>query len=224
MSIPSKSNSVKRTYRSERREQQAAATRRDIVAAAQSLFERDGYVATTMTSIAAEAGVAVETIYRSFEGKAGLIEAVVEAAVAGGAERAERAVEDRPAIRKVIDEPDPRRKLELYAATQPGIHQRSAPLLRALRAGASTDPGLGEVLARLENQRLEGLGRFAQHLKDSGALRRGLSVEAARDLIWTINSQVLFDLLVLEREWSLDRYQKWVALMMIRSLLASDPG
>jgi AcrR family transcriptional regulator len=220
MSIPSNPGPVKRAYRSDRRQLQAAATRREIITAAQLLFERDGYLTTTMTSIATEAGVAVETIYRNFEGKAGLIEAVVEAAVAGGAERAERAVDDRPAIRKVIEEPDPRRKIELYAATQPGIHKRSAPLLRALRAGASTDPGLGEVLARLENQRLEGLGRFAQHLKDSGALRDGLAVDEARELIWTINSQVVFDLLVLERRWSLDRYEKWIASMMIRSLLA----
>jgi AcrR family transcriptional regulator len=219
MSIPSNPGNVKRAYKSDRRRQQAAATRRDIISAARRLFERGGYVSTTMNSVAAEAGVAVETIYRSFGGKAGLIEAVVDAAVAGGAERAERAVEDRPAIRNVIEEPDPRRKLELYAATQPGIHQRSAPLLRALRAGASTDPALGEVLARLENQRLEGLGRFAQHLHDSGALREDLSVEEARDLIWTINSQVVFDLIVVERGWPPERYENWIASMMARSLL-----
>ena len=221
MSIPSNSKNVKRAYRSDRRRQQAAATRREIISAAGRLFARDGYVATTMNAVAVEAEVAVETIYRSFEGKAGLIEAVVVAAVAGGAERAERVVEDRPAIRNVIEESDPRRKLELYAATQPGIHTRSAPLLRALRAGASVEPGLGDVLARLENQRLDGLSRLAQHLQDIGALRDGLSVEEARDLIWTINSQVIFDLLVVDRGWSLDRYERWIASMMIRSLLDS---
>lgn len=213
---------VKRVYKSERRQQQAAATRRDIVAAARVLFERDGYTATTMNSIAAEAGVAVETIYRSFDGKAGVIEAVVEAAVAGGAERAEQAVEDRPAIRNLIEEPNPRRKLELYAATQPGIHERSALLLRALRTAAATEPSLTEVLDRIEYQRLQGLGRFAQHLRDSGALRDDISIEEARDLVWTINSQVLFDLLVRERGWSVDRYQSWVVSMMISSLLSDE--
>lgn len=222
MSIPSNSGNVKRAYNSDRRRQQAAATRRDIISAARRLFERDGYVATTMNSVASEAGVVVETIYRSFDGKAGLIEAVVEAAVAGGAERAERAVEDRPAIRNLIEEPNPRRKLELYAATQPGIHERSALLLRALRTAAATEPSLTEVLDRLENQRLQGLGRFAQHLRDGGALRADVSVEEARDLIWTINSQVLFDLLVRERGWSVDRYQSWIAAMMISSLLADE--
>lgn len=219
MSIPVNVRNVKRTYNSDRRRQQAAATRRDIVAAARLLFERDGYAATTMSAIAAEARVAVETIYRSFDGKAGLIEAVVEAAVAGGTERAERAVEDRPVIKSLIDEPNPRRKLELYAATQPGIHERSGALLRALRVAASTEAGLAEVLAHLENQRLQGLSRFAQHLKDSGALHEDVSTEEACDLLWTINSQVLFDLLVTERGWSLDQYQGWIASMMIRSLL-----
>jgi AcrR family transcriptional regulator len=213
---------VKRTYNSDRRRQQAAATRRDIITAARMLFERDGYVATTMAAVAAEAGVAVETIYRGFAGKAALIEAVVEAAVAGGIERAERPPEDRPALKAVIDQQDPRRKLELYAATQPGIHERSAALLRALRVAASTDEGLAAVLDRLEDQRLHGLSRFARHLQESGALIEGLSTTEARDLLWVINSQVLFDLLVLERGWSVRRYQDWIAAEMIRALLRSD--
>lgn len=222
MSIPSNLGNVKRAYKSNRRRQQAAATRRDIIGAARLLFERDGYVATTMNSVAAEAGVAVETIYRSFDGKAGLIEAVVEAAVAGGAQRAERVVEDRPVIRNLIEEPNPRRKLELYAATQPGIHERSALLLRALRTAAAAESSLTGVLDRLEDQRLLGLSRFAQHLRDSGALKEDMTVEEARDLIWTINSQVIFDLLVRERGWTVDRYQSWIAAMMISSLLSDQ--
>ena len=126
---------------------QAAQTRRDIEAAADKLFRQRGYVGTSMPAIAAEAGVVVETVYRAFGSKAGLFKAVIEAALAGGSERAERPPAERPAIRAVIEEPDPSRKLELYAATQPGVHGRSRPAVpRTLVAAADSDPELRDVL------------------------------------------------------------------------------
>ena len=66
---------VKRRYESPRRRAQADATRRDIIAAAQRLFERQGYAATTMAAIAAEAGVALKTVYLAFETKSGVLRA-----------------------------------------------------------------------------------------------------------------------------------------------------
>ncbi|HUP16743.1 MAG TPA: hypothetical protein VM848_11920 [Acidimicrobiia bacterium] len=167
--------------------------------------------------------MAVETIYRGFEGKSGLFQAVVEAAVAGGADRAERPVEERPAIKAVIEEPDPRRKVELYAATQPGIHARSGALLRALREAATVAPELAAVLQRLESQRLEGMARLAQHLADHNFLRAGITVEQARDLLWAVNSLTIHDLLVLERGWLPDRYQWWITTVMTNSLLSGPP-
>lgn len=95
-------------------------TRVRIVEAAHRVFVERGYAGATIPRIAAEAGVAVETVYRSASGKSGLLAAAVQAALAGGAQRAEVPVEQRPAIRQVIDEPDPRRQLQAYAATQPG--------------------------------------------------------------------------------------------------------
>ena len=221
MSIPPNSQEVKtRAYKSDRRRAQAASTRHEIIEAATQLFEADGYAATTMSAIAKRANVAVETIYRGFPGKAGLFQAVVEAAVAGGAARAERPVEERPAIQAVINEPNPIRKLELYASTQPGIHARTAPLLRALREAVVVEPELTSLLRSLEAQRLEGLSRFADHLADRKVLRRGMAAGEARDLIWAINSQSMYDLLVTERGWSVDRYRQWITSMMISSLLS----
>ena len=94
--------------------------RRDILAAAETLFRERGYAGTSMPQIAAEAGVVVETVYRAFGSKAGLFRAVVESVLAGGPTRADVPVEERPAIRAMIEEPDPRRQVALYAATQPG--------------------------------------------------------------------------------------------------------
>lgn len=209
----------RRRYESRRRQEQAAQTRRDILAAAGVLFRQGGYAGTSMPAIATDAGVVVETIYRAFGSKAGLFRAVVEAAVAGGSARADVPVEERPAIRAVIDEPDPGRQVALYAATQPGIHRRSGPLLRALLGAAAVDPELRALWDEIEAGRLAGQGRLAGMLAERGILRPGVSVEQARDLVWTLCSLAVYDLLVVSRGWTPERYQEWLAAALTRELL-----
>jgi AcrR family transcriptional regulator len=200
----------RRTYRSTKRAAQVAQSRRDIVHAAGILFRDGGYAGVSMPAIATEASVAVETIYRAFGSKAGLFRAVIEAAVAGGTARAEVPVEERPAIRAVIDEHDPRRQVELYAATQPGIHRRSGPMLRVLAGGAAGDPELAALWREIENTRLIGQGRFVGMLAERGALQAGLAVESGRDGLWALCSLAVYDMLVETRGWSQEQYQTWL--------------
>jgi AcrR family transcriptional regulator len=209
----------RRRYDSTRRQAQAAQTRQDILTAAQRLFLDRGYAGTTLAAIAQAAGVVVETVYRAYGSKVELFKAVVRAAVAGGGGRAQVPVEQRPAIAAVIAETDPHRQLRLYAATQPGIHARAGPLLRVLIGAAAADPELARLWAQLENERRNGLGRFAQLLADRGVLRPGLSVEEARDLLWTLNSLDVHDRLVLQCGWSPERYRDWLAGALARELL-----
>lgn len=208
-----------RRYDSRLRREHAAQTRRQILAAAGNLFRERGYAGTAMAAIAADAGVVVETIYRNFGSKRDLFRAVMEAVLAGGAVRADVAVEQRPAIRAVIEERDPRRQIALYAATQPGIHRRSGPLLRALAGGMATDQELRAVWNEMEDWRLEGQGRFVAMLADKGALRPGLSVEEGRDVVWTLCSLAVHDLLVVERRWSSERYLAWLTAALTHALL-----
>ena len=164
-----------------------------------------------MPTIAREAGVAVETIYRGFGSKAGLFKAVIDAAVAGGAARADVPVEDRPAIRAVIEEPDPRRQIERYAATQPGIHRRSGPLMRALSDAAASDPALKALWDEIEASRRNGQGRFVGMLAERGALRPNLTIDEGRDGLWTLTSLAVHDMLVITCGWSSERYEGWLA-------------
>ena len=211
-----------RRYDSRRRRAQAARTREDVLAAAHDAFVERGYARATLVSIAQEAGVVVETIYRGFGSKARLFNAVVEAAVAGGAARARVPVEDRPAIRAIAQERDPRNQLERYAATQPGIHSRMSPLMHVLTEAAAADPQLAEVRREMEDGRLEGLGRFAQLLADRAVLRAGLTAEDARDILWTLASHDVYDRLVTERHWPAERYEAWLADTLVHSLLAGS--
>jgi AcrR family transcriptional regulator len=211
----------RRRYQSPRRAAQAAQTRRDIVTAAGLLFRERGY-GVPLADVASEAGVVVETIYRIFGNKAALFSAAVEALLAGGAGRAEVPVEERPAIRAILDEPDPRKQVAGYAATQPGIHRRAGPLLRVLRDARGSDPELRRLWDEMEAWRLDGQGRFVRMLADRGALRPGLMVDVGIDIAWTLCSLAVYDLLVLGRGWSDERYQAWLTDTLARDLLASD--
>ncbi|MQA98797.1 MAG: TetR family transcriptional regulator [Actinobacteria bacterium] len=208
-----------RRYESRLRKAHAADTRRRIVEAALDAFIADGYRGATMQKIARSAGVVVETIYRSFEGKSGLFKAAVEAAVAGGIERAERPVEARPAIRAVMEEKDPRRKLELYLKTQPGINERLAPLYRALGQAAAVDARAEQVLEDVEAQRLAGMQRFISDLAEVGGLREGMTLEDARDTLWTVTSHDVYRLLVIKSGWALNDYERWLIEVLTRSFL-----
>ena len=210
---------TRRRYDSPHRREQAAETRRKIIAAAQPRFLGLGYAGTTMAAVARDAGVVVETVYRSFGSKVALFGAVVEAALAGGVERAEVPVEERPAIAAIIAETDPVRQVALYAATQPGIHRRAGPLLRAVHDAAALDPEVARVWKELEGQRYAGQARMAGLLASRGELREGLSVETATDLIWTLTSLAVHDLFVVERRWTSEQYEAWLTDALTRDLL-----
>lgn len=209
----------RRRYDATRRRQQASETRHRIVETAARLFVEHGYTGTTVPAIAATADVAVETVYRSATGKAGLLAAAVQAALAGGADRAERPVDERTGIRRVIEEPDPQRQLAAYAHTQPGVWSRVGPLLRVLDSAAAGDPALQELQDRLANQRLDGMRRFAGFLADQGRLRAGISTTQAADIIWTLCAQANYDALVGQRGWSHRAYESWLTDMLVAALL-----
>jgi AcrR family transcriptional regulator len=214
------SEQARRRYDSPVRRAQAASTRARIVEAAVRLFVEHGYAGTTIPAIAAEAGVAVETVYRSAKGKAGLLAEAVRAAVAGGAQRAEVPVAERPAIRRIIDETEPVRQLQLYAATQPGIWSRVGPLLRVLDAAASSDPSLGELRELISAERRHGLRNgLGRLLEQRGVLRPGLTAERAGDIIYAICGQANYRALVDDCGWSEGEYRDWLAETLVAAML-----
>ena len=195
-------------------------TRVRVVEAATRVFLARGYAGATIPAIAAEAGVALQTVYRAAPGKAGLLAAAVEAAVAGGVERSERPVEARPAIRAIIDEPDPRRQLALYARTQPGIWARVGPLMEVFEAAATSEPDLRRLQQEQNAQRHAGLTRFTRLLHERGALRAELTPQLAADLIVTLGSHATYQSLVIIHGWTNEQYQTWLADTLQHCLLA----
>lgn len=210
----------KRTYDGTARRRQAEATRARVVEAAAEVFLEHGYAGATIPAVADRAGVALQTVYRAAPGKSGLLAAAVTAAVAGGSARAAVVVEERPAIRAIRDEPDPRRQLLLYAHTQPGIWSRVGPLLRVLAAAAESEPDLRALQADQDARRHAGLVSFTRLLHDRRTLRSGLSPERAADIIVTLGSFATYDSLVTAHGWSHHEYERWLADMLQHSLLS----
>lgn len=209
----------RRAYDNASRRAAALETRARIVRAAAVQFAANGYAATTVPAIAAAAGVAVETVYRTGAGKAGLLAEAIRAAVAGSVERSRVAVEDRTAIARIRDETDPRRQLELYAATQPGIWTRVGPLLRVLDEAAPGYPDLTALQVADATRRREGLGRFAGLLAARGHLRAGVSADRAADILWTVCARDNFERLVHDRGWTSAEYQAWLVETLAAALL-----
>ena len=209
----------RRRYDSPRRAEQARQTRAAVTSAAQRLFLRDGFAATTIAAIAAEAGVSAETIYKAFSGKPGLVRAICEQALAGeGPIPAETRSDHLQA-----SEPDPRKIIRGWGRLSAEIAPLVSPILLLLRAAALTDPQMASLRGEIEASRLTRMIRNARTLADAGHLRAGMTTEHAGEIMWTYSSPELYELLVVSRRWPPQEYGIFIADAMIAALLPSQP-
>lgn len=207
------SEPVKRRYDSSRRRAQAAATRADILDAAQRLFEERGYAATTMEAIAAGAGVALKTVYVAFETKSGVLRALWNHLLRGG--RDEVPVADQQWYRDMLDEPDAERRLRMNARNSRVVKERIGGVLEVIRNAAPIDPDIGALWRRINAEFHANQRAVVERL----ALRPGLDVDGAADILWTVNHPNLWQLLVDERGWTPERYEQWCADLACAQLL-----
>jgi AcrR family transcriptional regulator len=206
-----------RQYHSPRRAQQAAATRFEIVRAAQRLFEAQGYAATTMAAIAADADVALKTVYLAFDTKARLLRAVWDLALKG--DDTDAPVADRPWYVAVLDEPDPERKLRRLAEASCAVKQRIAALLRVIRDAAPSDGEIGALWALIQSDFHANQGAIIATLDHAKELAPGLDAARATDILWTLNHPDVWLLLVSERGWSPEQFETWFGDLAIDQLL-----
>jgi AcrR family transcriptional regulator len=205
----------KRTYDASRRQEQARHNRNRILEASERRFLRDGYAATTVAAIAADAAVSADTIYKSFGGKPGLVRAIRVKALEGEgpvpAEQRSDAVQMR--------EMDGRKIIEAWGALTVEVAPKVAPILLLMRAAAAAEPEGQALLDEMDTDRLRRMSANARRLRDAGHLRAGVTLARATDVLWTYSAPELYELLVLRRGWSPTRYGDFVASAMIDALL-----
>jgi len=172
---------TRRRYTSSRRDEQARQTRAAIVDAAQLLLLRDGFAVTTVAAIAAAAEVSVETIYKTFGGKPGMVRAICERGLAGEGPIPAETRSDELQSREI----DPRVIIRGWGRLATEVSPLVAPILLLLRAAAATDPDMRRLQSELDDRRLTRMLSNAGALAAAGHLRDGVDVDHAAEVMWT---------------------------------------
>jgi AcrR family transcriptional regulator len=208
----------KRAYdarrRRERAEEERAATRQKVVEAARKLFLEQGYVATTMSAISREAGVAMQSVYSAGKSKADLLHLVVDLAVAG--DHDDVMLVERPDFAAMATEPDAQLQVEILAQLIASTLERLAPVWIAYREAAAVDANAAANLDAAHRRRHETFAHMMRHISES-RLRR--SWEESTDTAWAIGSIDVF-LLLQSRGWDAVRYADWLRDTLTAQLLA----
>ncbi len=200
-----------------RRTEQARATRRRIIECARGLFLEQGYAATTLDQIAARAGVAVQTVYFHYGNKRTVLKEVMDVLAVG--DDAPVPLLERPWVEQARDEPDARRALGIWLRNGRVIFGRVAPMLSIVRDAAGADPEMAEQWRTNQDQRYIAFRTLAEMLAAKKALRPGLTVQKAADIIFTLDSPEVYLLLTVERGWSPAQWQSWVTDAIAQAIL-----
>ena len=211
------SDAVKRDYRSDLRAAQAQETRRSIVSAATRLFVEDGYGSTTINAVAEAAGVSRKTVFTAVGGKLDLLKLTLDWSVAGDDQAV--ALSDRAAIRKLMDQPDPRGVLSGLVALLVAIGTRVAPLYVALEVAAGMDPAARDLVEESQRRRLDDAHKVVRRLRDLDALTTHITYQEAVDVVWLAMDPAIFDRLVRVRGWTASRFEEWLVDTLCRQLL-----
>jgi AcrR family transcriptional regulator len=208
-------NRGRRRYHSPLRADQAEQTRRRILTSAYRLFEERGYAGTTIAAVAEDAGVAPETVYVTMGDKRGLLEGVIELAIAGAT--------DDTGPPSVAELAGAGARLDALVEYSCGILARTRPLHAVIRGAADKEPFAAELGQRLLKERLAAQTRRIDRFLAED-LRPGLSVDEAGQRYCVLASPELYYLLTVELGWSAERHQRWLAELLAGDLLRRRAG
>ncbi len=199
-----------RSYRSPRRESDAADTRRDILRGARDLFAAQGYARVTVADIARHAGIAVKTVYASAGTKADILtELLTDAVQNAGAQETLAEVlrsEDLDAAVRV-----------LARGTRAGneTHHETIQIMFSSMAGSDI---AAEIWHRSTDYYRDTLRRVAEHLHTRGLLAPGLDVDAAADRLWFCFGITAWRTLVADCGWTYDEAERWLCRQAVGML------
>ncbi|GIH02648.1 TetR family transcriptional regulator [Rhizocola hellebori] len=189
--------------------------------AAAKLFVDPGYAATALTAVAAEAGVAVQTVYAAFGSKRQLLSELVDVTVAGDDEPVP--LPDRPFAVEIRALADPRAKLTRFAQHLTQVHARQADVMLALAGAATADPDAAEIWQKHVDDRRRGMSMFGRELLATGQLRPEHDADSVADILWLAMDFRNYDWLVRRRGWSSEQFERWYVDTVIAALCPEPP-
>jgi AcrR family transcriptional regulator len=206
MTARQQGHSARRPYNAEGRRAQARATRERILETARALFIAQGYAGTSIAQVAAEAGVSAPTVFAGFTSKVNLLKEATETTLVGDADPVP--LHDRPQMRHVHEGRTAEEVLGRLAALIAERAPHVQPIYAVVHAAADADPEIAALARTLDEQRLAGATRLAGIVVEKGGDPD--RQDEVRDTIWTLNSPLLYGLLVTQRGWSTERYGGWI--------------
>lgn len=210
-------NTEKRSYRSQKRTEQARETRRQILAAARDLFVVSGYSGTTVDAIARGAGVAPETVFAIFKNKRAILADVLEIAVGGDDQQIPLLQRDNP--QQAIHEPDQRKQIHIFSTGITEIVSRVAPIFEIMKAAAKTEPEIDALVKGVYENRFRNIHQFVSSLEAHGPIRAGLDQNSATETAWALSSPDMYNLLTTARGWTKVQFASWLEDSLVHLLL-----
>lgn len=169
-----------------------------VLDAAEELFVRDGYGATTITAIADAADVAVQTVYAVFGTKRAVLTELLVVRTVGADQPGQARADMTPATASVRD-----------------THE-------VLVSAAGSDLEIAELYRQQQQARYRDRRRLARWLARRGVLRLGLNETRATDVMWTLANPRTYHSLVHERGWKPADYERWLADLLCYALLGES--
>jgi AcrR family transcriptional regulator len=201
----------KRSYYSESRKAQSQETKNRIFACAKMLFESKGFENVTIDEIAREAQVSAPSIYSIFQSKRGILLGLMDEALSP--EQFEALVEQGK------KETCPRKRLEITASIARQLYDAERTQLGFLRGASILDPVFKDLEMERERRRYQRQQETVETMANEKIFTDRLSVSKVRDILWAFTGRDFYRMLVMERSWSSDEYEKWLADLLIQTLL-----
>ena len=195
---------VTRRYESSVRAERAGENRGRLVSAAHGLFLRQGWTMTTMTQVAAAAGLARPTVYLHFKTKVDLLIACIDASLS------EIPVRDRTDYLAMGEGALPQRAATA-ARWLRGAYERSASIQQILDDAAVSTPEAAQAQTRMEQRRHD---EFANACL---LVLGGLPPSALVDEVWALGSRAMWFKLA-ERGWSPDDWEAWFVRVVLEAI------
>lgn len=206
MTIPQK-----RPYDATARQVQAQKTRERIMQVAQKLFQSTGFEKVTIADIAEKSDVAAPTVYALFKSKIGVLQAIIDTALPH---------EEREAlVRECIAHELPKKRLENTATLTRRLYDAENKQLSLLSTALLLDPVFKKLEHEREMRRYERQAASVVELSEKKVFIDGITPTKAQDIIWAFTGRDLYRMLVIDRKWSSDEYEHWLATLLIKTLL-----
>lgn len=206
MSIPKK-----RVYNSESRLAQSQKTKSRILSAAKKLFESKGFEKITIEEIAKRSLVSAPTIYSIFQSKRGILLALMDNALSPE--------QHKSLVEQGRNEKSPNKRLEITARIARQLYDAEKMQLNLLRGAFILDPEFKELEIEFERRRYKRQEETIKMMAKEKVFNEKIPLSKIRDILWVFTGRDIYRMLVLERNWSSDEYEKWLGKLLIQTLL-----